>query len=115
MVGQLMTLNTHAISTETLLQLLAHPRRRAVVQYLVENDGKRVHLEELAETIAADSGTARVSHESDTTPIHVELHHTHLPKLASAGIIEYDAERTTVRYLSTERIEILLQFVSTRL
>ena len=115
MVGLIMTTDTRTFSTETLFQSLAHPRRRTILHHLVENGDETVALDELTETIATDGGTATISHESDDTRTRVELHHVHLPKLAAAGIIEYDADRHTVQYRASVQVETLLEFVSTDL
>lgn len=95
-----MRTDSQAVSTETLLQLLAHPRRRAILHHLVENDDEVVALDKLAGTIATDGGSETIPHESENTRTRVELHHTHLPKLAAAGIIKYDTVSRTVRYHS---------------
>lgn len=38
----------------------------------------------------------------------MRVHHVHLPKLADYGLIEHDIERGTVRYLSDERLEAIV-------
>ena len=114
MVGLTMNTNTQAVSTETLLQLVADPWRRRILDHLRENGDCAVTLDELHETVAADGGE-QTPHHTAEDPVLIELQHTHLPKLAETGVIEYDRHRRTVRYRSNERVEALVQFVSTRL
>lgn len=114
MVGLIMTTDTQTVSTETLLQLLADPRRRTILHHLIESGDGAVAVEELTKTIATDGGNAANSH-SRNARAGVELHHTHLPKLAEAGFIEYDRQTGTVRYQPADRVEKLLRFVSTQL
>ncbi|MFD1647673.1 helix-turn-helix domain-containing protein [Haloarchaeobius litoreus] len=67
--------------------VLAHPYRRYVLYYLRKHSG----------AVAIDTLTAMLTNELDgpsatagtETPEHIEvaLHHTHLPKLADAGLI----------------------------
>ncbi|WP_227374121.1 DUF7344 domain-containing protein [Haladaptatus halobius] len=47
--------------------------------------------------------THLIQHETtagpdDTTRVKTELHHKHFPKLAAAGVIDYDPRDETVRY-----------------
>lgn len=46
---------------------------------------------------------------------HVEttLHHTHDPKLANAGILEYDARSREFRYRGHDRLEAWLERIRT--
>ena len=115
MVGLLMTTNSQAVSTEKLLTLVADPQRRLILTHLQENGEGAVRIEELTEPIAADGGDAQTRRGSDDTHAVVALQHTHLPALAEAGIIEYNHQEGTVRYHSNDRLEELLQFISTRL
>lgn len=76
--------------------VLAHPYRRHVLYYL------RTHSEEvaidtltamLANELAGPSATGR----SDSTgDIEVALHHTHLPKLADAGLITFAQDKQSI-------------------
>ena len=50
---------------------------------------------------------------ADSDAVSIELHHSHLPKLAAAGWIEYDPENRTVRY--EPRIEIIQSALQTTL
>lgn len=110
-----MTPNTQTPSTETLLELVADPRRRMILRHLSENGDGAVALDELTGTIATGGGQEMVRHAPGDTRASVELHHTHLPKLAGAGLIEYDQRSETIRYRSHDRLEALLEFVSARL
>jgi hypothetical protein len=82
-------------SLDATLALL-NDHRRHVVDCLAERECP-VPLESLAEAVAtreadADAGDARLDGDEIASP----LHHTHLPKLAAAGVVEYDAEERTV-------------------
>ena len=111
----IMTINTQDISTETLLKLLAHPRRRAVLHHLQGSGGDAVPLDELVETTAPDGGREMARYSTEDAHAEVELHHLHLPKLAEAGVVECDAHEETIRYHSNDQVEKLLHFVSTQL
>jgi hypothetical protein len=73
------------------LGALANPHRRVVLYYLREHE--RASLDALAACVAgwtaSGPGTGPTT-EAET--VRAALHHVHLPKLANAGLITYDAE-----------------------
>ena len=84
-------------SLDELFSVLAHTRRRHV---LTLTGGRRggTDVTELARSIAErerDREHAEPQAES-VRSIAVALHHVHLPKLAAAGLIEYDCEEGVV-------------------
>lgn len=88
-------------SVDRLVALLAAPPRRAVLEALVRADG-RLTLTRLVSTLADADGDERT--------VEIELHHSHLPKLDEAGLVDYDAaagevELSTDRTLLAERLE----------
>ena len=72
-------------------ELLASKRRRLALDIL-EEETSTVHIETLAGRIAAKEGDADSTPEETVERIALALHHTHLPKMASAGVLEYDPE-----------------------
>jgi hypothetical protein len=83
---------------DRVFEMLGNRRRRYVVFYLHEAGGP-VHLEALAEQIAAwieGVPIERLSREVYQS-VYVSLYQSHLPKLAEAGVIEYDEEEKHVR------------------
>lgn len=75
--------------------LLTHPHRRYVLYYL-SNESNVVNIDTLAVAIAKwdgeHTGTAQTNHEE----ILWTLHHTHLPKLADAGVITFGPNRDSI-------------------
>lgn len=70
-----------SLSPDQAFELLANERRRAVVAHLLDARHE-VAVEDLADALA----------DGRTPPdrIAATLHHAHLPKLAAAGVIEWD-------------------------
>lgn len=94
-------------SSEELHRLLASDRRRCLLSYLSTEASDPVSRDELIDVIAErerpDPGPA--THRVRVT---IDLHHVHLPKLADAGVIEYDPVAETVSYKGSDRLESLL-------
>ena len=83
--------------------LLNHPLRLRVLLELTNHDNP-VRLSVLADGIRSSEmpggGATRHDDTADSDAVRIELHHSHLPKLAAAGWIEYDSEDRTIRYES---------------
>jgi hypothetical protein len=97
--------NTDAqLSTDTVFQTLGSHRRRYTLHYLRQLN-RPVPIRELSEQLAAwELGKER----SSVTPkerkrLYTALHQTHLPKMDSLNVVEYDRNRGTVSM--TEHID----------
>ncbi|GAB3663868.1 DUF7344 domain-containing protein [Halopiger thermotolerans] len=109
---------------EQALRLLADPRNRAILTVL--NDAaKPLAVAELVDRLAAtdaESGDSLPT-EADRERLRISLHHTRLPQLEAAGLVEYDRETNVVAYerypavdaelLELEMIDELLSYFST--
>jgi len=90
-----------AESTEVItntFSILADPIRRYVLCYLDEQETP-VSFGRLATRVAAwhtDSDPDAVD-DATLTEMRTALYHVHLPKLAEAGYIEWDADTHTIR------------------
>lgn len=79
------------LSLDTLYALLADRRRRTVLSILAARD-RSMTVSDLASAILEfDDADAGSGYEDELTRIGVALVHVHLPRLADAGIVEYDA------------------------
>ena len=79
---------SEGLSEEQLFEVLANPRRRAVLRELTDSGTYRIG--ELAERVAAlenDTTTADLTRE-DRKSAYTALQQLHLPKLHSAGLVE---------------------------
>lgn len=75
------------LSASERYHVLAEERRRIVCNVLAEEEAP-ISVRRLAADVAD-----RENDQSTTTrSVEISLHHVHLPKLASAGIVDYDAD-----------------------
>lgn len=101
------------LSLEESFELLKNQRRRSVVWYLEHGDGHTT-LGELAEQLAAWEAGKPVGDVTadERERLYVSLYQYHLPKLADAGVLEFDPDRGTVRRTAeTRRLVRYLEFL----
>lgn len=75
---------------DELLTVLADPHCRSVIFYFRNTSAEAATVADLA---------AEVETQTTEEEIASQLHHSTLPRLEDAGIVEYDARSNTVRYL----------------
>ncbi|MXV60833.1 hypothetical protein GS429_01850 [Natronorubrum sp. JWXQ-INN-674] len=102
------------LTRDEIFTVLSNRRRRWVLHFLKQRDGQRVDLRTLVDTVSA--------WEYDTSPedlpwkkrkrIYTALRQSHLPKLADAGVIEYDRNRGEVVLTEDARtVRMYLEYV----
>lgn len=100
-------------SLDTLLDVLSHGRRRSLLYHLRDRGrDTSVSLDELVDEVRARE-TARPNRQSpgSSAEVRLSLLHTHLPKLAEAGIVAYDADEKTVTCDANAALESCLEYV----
>ena len=90
---------------------LGHPRRRYLLYALV-NGSTEAPLSDLAADIAAwelDKPASEVT-AAEQRDVHISLYHSHIPRLASLGIVDYhEAENVIVRAVNTAQVQAVLE------
>lgn len=81
-------------SFDELFDALAARERRGVLRLLGER-GRPATLSELACQLCTDDAVAG-GLEAEEQEMRIRLHHVHAPKLAAAGLVEFDPERGLV-------------------
>ena len=92
------TAGDRASECDELLTLLADADRRRVIGYFLESTDDVASVEDLAVAMDGPSDRHRL-----------RLHHAVLPRLAEAGVVEYDGRSETVRYHGSEDLERLAE------
>ncbi|WP_435159064.1 DUF7344 domain-containing protein [Haladaptatus sp. DFWS20] len=88
-----------------LYELLADHQRRALLQCL-SNTESSLSTSTLVTELTQGSDLDPAERETNTE---IAVHHIHLPKLADAGIIEYDQSAQQAAYSATPQVDTLLK------
>jgi len=86
------------IETDLCYELVRDARRRAILSVL-DPTGPPVALADLARQVAAhemDETLETVTGGPQVRRTYISLSHVHVPKLADAGVVSFDADRQTV-------------------
>lgn len=86
---------TGGLAETKIHDILRNQRRREVLDHMRESVGT-VTLRELAEHIAELESGQSPPPSSVRESVYNSLHQTHLPKLDSEGVIDYDRNRKTI-------------------
>lgn len=93
--------------TETF-DLLSHPYRRYALYYLT-NESETVHIDTVGTMIAEwKSSRTETGGSTDSKAVEIALRHTHLPKLADAGVISFGANRDFIELRETDGLDPFL-------
>lgn len=88
--------STPDVSDDVIFDILRNRRRRIALEHLrTKGIGTRVSLDELATTVAARENdcTQEELTSKQRKRTYVALKQSHLPKLADAGVIDYEPDR----------------------
>lgn len=97
------------ISADEVFDLLSNERRRHVLQRLRTVE-EPITVTELAELVAATENDVAPDELTDKQRkrVYVSLYQTHVPKLADAGVVDYDEDDSTA--ILTTRGEALTEY-----
>jgi len=98
-------------SFDSLFDLLSERRRRYALYVLVGTDDGLADVETLADEVAMWEARANDATLTDSlrTTVGEELRNVHLPRLAGADVVEYDARSDVVRYWRQPTLEEYLE------
>lgn len=99
----------HALSIDDALSLLANARRRHLLVFLVEQAPQDVTLESAVEALARVETDSSGDEPSDS--IHIQLVHSHLPRLENTGVVSYHRDCQMITYHRDPTLERLLRTV----
>jgi hypothetical protein len=87
---------TAELTTDERHRLLSNGRRRAVLAVLSDRSTP-VELADLAAAVADRETDAEAADEALVDRVKVSLHHVHLPRMDSLGVVEYEPRTCCVK------------------
>ncbi|WP_135822394.1 DUF7344 domain-containing protein [Halostella litorea] len=99
------------LSLDAILDILANHRRRFLLEYLWDQPENVGSFEEATKYTVLKMGRKQ-GVQPNHDDVQVDLQHHHLPKMADAGVIEYDIRSQTIRYHENERLETAYERVN---
>lgn len=91
------------------LHLLSDERRRQVLTHLRHAADETLSFDDLLEAVYEDGPASSDHHpRREREELAIQLHHTHLPKLAAHGLVEFEPRSGVVRYHPDEQVERVL-------
>jgi hypothetical protein len=100
------------VSPDTILSAVANEHRRAILNAVTNASEQTLAYDALVERVA-DRVRDEDERESDEhrQRVRIALHHTHLPKLDEARMIDYTDETGHVQFVGGELEQKILQLV----
>lgn len=97
-------MQTQKINTDELFAIVADSQRRSLLRYLQRNG--TTSIDSLTERLAGENAS-----EDTASVLRIELHHTQLPRLEKAGLLDYDPTTGQIEPygVSDERLSSLLE------
>lgn len=97
------------LSPDTVFGLLGDCHRRTILAYLENKFKGKANVSELAAYVSQHACA-----ENSPADVTVRLHHSALPKLAEAGLIDYDSAAQTVQYIGHPLVADCLDLVEAK-
>lgn len=102
-----------SLSLDTTLSAVANEYRRAILTAVTDASEQTLEYDALVDRVVdqvRDEDAERMVDEQRQR-VRIALHHTHLPKLDEAQIIDYEAETLSVQFVGGELERKILQLV----
>lgn len=93
---------------DVCLQLVADRHRRRIIHHLRREANGTTTFEDLVDQLHSSGSDSKNGSLRDREQLAIQLHHTHLPKLAEHGVVEFEPRSEAVRYHPDEQVETVL-------
>jgi hypothetical protein len=90
---------------DTVFELLSDAHRRYLFYHLFEMNGGVAEFEAVANAVYRYETAGEDGSDTTRKAVRIGLHHVHLPRLADAGVIDYDRRQGTIRFAGHPGIE----------
>lgn len=101
-------------SFDTVLELVSAPRRRVLLYHLKDCEACAIDVDDLVDRVYEREQAVPVREPAASRDVlEASLVHVHLPKLDSAGLVDFDADESVVHYHGNPAVESCLDYVET--
>lgn len=90
---------------DVIFDVLSVARCRYLIYYLLALDGNVAGFEAAVNAVYRYEAAGTEYDDAPRENIRVDLHHTQVPRLAEAGILEYDRRQGTLRFRGDPALE----------
>lgn len=97
-----------SVVIDDIFYATADPIRRDLLRALSQSDANELDVTNYVDSLYHSASDID---RDEPASIRVSLHHTHLPVLESAGLIEVDQSESTVTYVGPIDVEVLVDVV----
>ena len=95
-------------SLDACLRLVADRHRRRVIHHLRHEANGATTFDGLVNQVHSRASDGKNGPLQDRETLAIQLHHTHLPKLADYGVVDFEHGSGAVRYQPDEQVETVL-------
>ncbi|MFC6940730.1 ArsR family transcriptional regulator [Salinirubellus sp. GCM10025818] len=96
---------------DACLQLVADQHRRRIIHHLRHEANGATTFDDLVNQVHSRASDSKNGPPEDREKLAIQLHHTHLPKLADHGVVDFDYRTGAVRYYPDEQVEAVLDSI----
>lgn len=100
------TLQNPSISPEKIFELFSARQRCLIFAYLENTDDGRASVSGLVSYVSQHPCA-----DDSPSDVKIQLQHVHLPKIAEAGLLDYDCDGDNVQYIGHPLVEDCLEVV----
>jgi hypothetical protein len=93
---------------DACLRLVADRHRRLAIHHLRHETNGATTVDDLVDQMHRRASDAKNGPLQEREALAIQLHHTHLPKLADHGVVDFEHTTGAVRYHPDEQVETVL-------
>lgn len=90
---------------DVIFDVLSVARRRYLIYYLLTLDGNVAELEAAVNAVCRYEAAGTEGDDAPRENVRIDLHYTQVPRLAEAGILDYDRRQRTIRFRGDPALE----------
>lgn len=90
---------------DVIFDVLSVARRRYLLYYLLTLDGNVAELEAAVNAVCRYETAGTEGDDAPRENVRIDLHYAQVPRLAEAGVLDYDRRQRTIRFRGDPALE----------